>query len=184
MASTERAQAPIEAHLTNEARARRRRLGGAFDRAAASGQEALETALAMVEDLRRDPRYRPSPHADHTKDIPTHTTATATAADEVKGSTGEPLVQQDRGAMQMAPDSPCMCQRCVWLGTLDQAGLAATCPLCSAMVNPLRQKGLDNLRSYYRRMTKMGIRQKFTQQQWDVEQERLERFFEHIGQPL
>lgn len=52
---------PIEPHLTPEAYALRRRLSEQFDRAAHNFDESLEHARAMLEDLKRDPRYQPVP---------------------------------------------------------------------------------------------------------------------------
>ncbi len=52
---------PIEPHLTPEAYARRRRLGEQFDRAALTPEEAIEASSAMLEDLQRDPQYKPNP---------------------------------------------------------------------------------------------------------------------------
>lgn len=57
----EQDQHPVEPHLTPEAIERRRRLGEQFDRAAHSFEESLEHARAMLEELKRDPRYQPVP---------------------------------------------------------------------------------------------------------------------------
>jgi len=54
-------QQPVDPHMTPEARARRRRLSESFDRAASTPEEALEEARAMLEELKRDPRYKPLP---------------------------------------------------------------------------------------------------------------------------
>lgn len=51
----------IEPHRTEEAYARRRKLGADFDRAAVTPGEALEHALVMVEELKRDSRWQPAP---------------------------------------------------------------------------------------------------------------------------
>ncbi len=50
-----------EPHLTPEAYALRRRLSEQFDRAAHNFDESLEHARALVEVLKRDPRYQPVP---------------------------------------------------------------------------------------------------------------------------
>lgn len=52
-------QPTIGPHLTPEARTRRRRLGKQFDRAASTIAESAEHAQAMLEELKRDPRYQP-----------------------------------------------------------------------------------------------------------------------------
>lgn len=51
-------------------------------------------------------------------------------------------------------------------------------------VNPLRQKGLDNLRGHYRHLLKIGYKTEWTLEQRSAERERLERFFRSIGKPL
>lgn len=56
-------QQPVEPHMTPEARALRRRLSESFDRAASTPEESLEHARALLEDLKRDPRYEPLPLA-------------------------------------------------------------------------------------------------------------------------
>ena len=80
--------------------------------------------------------------------------------------------------------SPCLCPRCNWLGTDDQTGDASSCPQCHAKANPLRQKGLDSLRTHYRLLSKLGYPPAFTLQQKDIERTRLEQFFQRIGAPL
>ncbi len=52
---------PTEPHLTPEAYALRRRLSEQFDRAAHTFEESLEHARALIEELKRDPRYKPLP---------------------------------------------------------------------------------------------------------------------------
>lgn len=79
---------------------------------------------------------------------------------------------------------PAGCMSCTWLGQLRPPVEDARCPNCDALVSPLRQKGLDNLRSYYRRLRKLGFSLQFTREQRVAEFERLERFFESIGMPL
>lgn len=54
-------QQPLEPHRTAEAHARRRRLGEMFDRAAVTVLEAHDDAIAMAEELRRDPRWQEPP---------------------------------------------------------------------------------------------------------------------------
>lgn len=80
--------------------------------------------------------------------------------------------------------SPFLCPRCSWLGTKDQTGDASACPECHTKVNPLRQKGLDSLRTHYRLLSKMGYSPAFTLQKKDAERVRLEQFFQRIGAPL
>lgn len=80
--------------------------------------------------------------------------------------------------------SPVACPRCDWLGTKDQAGEALNCPNCRTRVNPLRQKGLDNLRAHYRLLSKMGRNFALTLEARDKERDRLEQFFQRIGAPL
>ena len=80
--------------------------------------------------------------------------------------------------------SPCLCPRCNWLGTDDKTGDASSCPECHAKANPLRQKGLDSLRTHYRLLSKLGYPPAFTLQQKDIERTRLEQFFQRIGAPL
>ena len=79
---------------------------------------------------------------------------------------------------------PAGCLSCTWLGTLRPPVEDAKCPHCNAQVSPLRQKGMDNLRGYYRRLGKIGFSIQFTREQRHAECERLERFFDSIGRPL
>lgn len=79
---------------------------------------------------------------------------------------------------------PAGCLSCTWLGALRPPVQDARCPHCNAQVSPLRQKGLDNLRGYYRRLGKLGFSIQFTREQHVAECGRLERFFESIGRPL
>ena len=79
---------------------------------------------------------------------------------------------------------PAGCLSCNWLGALRPPVEEAKCPHCNAQVSPLRQKGLDNLRGYYRRLGKLGFSIQFTREQRVAECDRLERFFESIGRPL
>lgn len=80
--------------------------------------------------------------------------------------------------------SPSGCQRCDWYGLLTEAVTCTRCPLCDGLVNPLRQKGLDNLRAHYRLLLKIGYKTDWTIEQRSAEKGRLERFFESIGEPL
>ena len=87
-------------------------------------------------------------------------------------------------AQQTHKASPVACTRCDWLGTLDLTAQGARCVVCGARVNPLRQKGLDNLRTHYRILLKMGHHIDWTLERRATEQERLERFFGTIEEPL
>lgn len=94
----------------------------------------------------------------------------------------------------MNADTPCQCPKCGWLGTLQdalefqpgQGPLQHVCPRCSdeIQVQQLGQKGLDGLRNEYRLLLKMGYQQHLTQSEKSERQSQIERFFEHIGQPL
>ena len=87
-------------------------------------------------------------------------------------------------AQQTHKASPVACTRCDWLGTLDLTAQGARCAVCGAIVNPLRQKGLDTLRTHYRLLLKMGHHIDWTLERRAKEQERLERFFGAIDEPL
>lgn len=80
--------------------------------------------------------------------------------------------------------SPFLCPRCSWLGTKDQIDNALACPQCRCKVNPLRQKGLDSLRTHYRLLSKMGYSFAIRLAEKDAERDRLEKFFRRIGAPL
>lgn len=80
--------------------------------------------------------------------------------------------------------STAACPRCDWLGTFDESAGQTICPVCGAKTNPLRQKGLDNLRIHYRALRKVGYSKPLTREQRATEQQRLEQFFASIGQPL
>lgn len=80
--------------------------------------------------------------------------------------------------------SPLWCPRCSWLGAKDQTDEASACPQCHGKVNPLRQKGLDSLRTRYRRLSKMGYSFAISLADRDAERERLEKLFQRIGAPL
>lgn len=54
-------QRPPQRHLTGEAQALRQRLAAQFDRASVNDEQALVNALAMLEELKRDGRWRPAP---------------------------------------------------------------------------------------------------------------------------
>lgn len=76
------------------------------------------------------------------------------------------------------------CPRCDWFGSLDKSSGEKKCPACESAVNPLQQKGLDNLRAHYRHLLKIGYRTEWTLEQRSAERGRLELFFESIGKPL
>lgn len=80
--------------------------------------------------------------------------------------------------------SPAVCPRCDWLGTFNDAAGQIACPVCGVKASPLRQKGLDNLRTRYRALGKLGCSRPMTREQRAAEQERLEQFFVSIGQSL
>lgn len=79
---------------------------------------------------------------------------------------------------------PVMCPRCRWLGIEIDVGDASACPLCKTKVSPLRQKGLDSLRTHYRVLSKMGSAIATTVEEKAAERTRLEQFFQRIGAPL
>lgn len=79
---------------------------------------------------------------------------------------------------------PFNCPRCDWFGSLEKSSDKKKCPACESAVNPLQQKGLDNLRAHYRRLLKIGYKTEWTLEQRSAERERLERFFASIGKPL
>ena len=79
---------------------------------------------------------------------------------------------------------PVACPHCDWLGCVDQAGDESRCTECGTTVSPLRQKGLDSLRAHHRQLLKIGYKVEWTLEQRAAEQERVERFFQRIGQPL
>lgn len=79
---------------------------------------------------------------------------------------------------------PVMCPRCSWLGTKIDVGHVSACPICKSMVNPLRQKGLDSLRTHHRVLSKMGSSFATTLEEKNAERTRLEQFFQRIGAPL
>lgn len=81
-------------------------------------------------------------------------------------------------------NSPVGCPRCHWFGTNSDVGEAAKCPVCRSGVNPLKQKGLDNLRLHYRHLLKVGYKSEWTLDQRTVERHRIENFFERIGSSL
>jgi hypothetical protein len=81
-------------------------------------------------------------------------------------------------------NSPVGCPRCHWFGTHCDVGEAAKCPVCKSGVNPLKQKGLDNLRAHYRHLLKIGYKTECTLEHRSAERQRLELFFENIGEPL
>lgn len=90
-------------------------------------------------------------------------------------------------------DKPCCCPRCGWLGTIhdshefrpsDELAPLDVCPRCSpeVEVQTLGQHGLDKLREEYRLLLKPGFQSPPEGRQ--ARREKLERFFEHIGQSL
>lgn len=79
---------------------------------------------------------------------------------------------------------PAGCQRCNWLGVFEAPFVDAVCPSCASAVVPLRQKGLDNLRAYYRNLGKIGFSSQLTVNVRGIERARIEQFFETIGEPL
>lgn len=79
---------------------------------------------------------------------------------------------------------PFSCPSCDWFGTLDGRGMASRCPVCERAVNPLQQKGLENLRTHYRLLLKIGYKSDWTLEQRSIERDRLECFFESSGKPL
>lgn len=56
--------------------------------------------------------------------------------------------------------------------------------MCECAVNPLQQRGLDNLRTHYRLLLKIGYKVDWTLEQRSAERDRLEHFFESVGDPL
>ena len=81
-------------------------------------------------------------------------------------------------------NSPVGCPRCHWFGTHGEVSEAAKCPVCKSGVNPLKQKGLDNLRFHYRHLLKVGYKTEWTNDQRTAERHRIETFFESIGSSL
>jgi hypothetical protein len=93
--------------------------------------------------------------------------------------------------------TPCRCPRCGWLGTLhdtheyrptdadfNELQAVNVCPRCAPEieVQMLRQKGLDALRHEYALLLKPGYTGKGGER--DERRDQIERFFEHIDQPL
>ncbi len=87
-------------------------------------------------------------------------------------------------------DSPCKCPRCGWLGTLHDAHKPSQqhiCPHCNpeTQVQRLGQKGLDGLRTEHSLLPKMGYAPQLISKAERINRmEQIERFFEHIDQPL
>ncbi len=79
---------------------------------------------------------------------------------------------------------PFSCPRCDWFGTFDRSCVTSSCPVCECAVNPLQQRGLDNLRTHYRLLLKIGYKVDWTLEQRSAERDRLEHFFESVGEPL
>ncbi len=92
----------------------------------------------------------------------------------------------------MEQHAPCVCPRCGWLGTLhDMHELQTTppqniCPRCTreTRVNKLGQKGLDGLRREYDLLVKMSYAKHLPPTEKFERRALLERFFEHINEPL
>ncbi len=70
------------------------------------------------------------------------------------------------------------CPRCRWLGTANEE-----CPSCGALVQPLRQKGLDGLRREYGLLLKPGYYPPPGTTRED-RRAQIENFFECINQPI
>lgn len=96
-------------------------------------------------------------------------------------------------------EMPCQCPRCGWLGTMhdtheyrptdsdfNELDAIYVCPRCAPEieVQKLGQKGLDGLRQEYRLLFKGGYQKYATIEARNERQSHLERFFEHIDQPL
>ena len=95
----------------------------------------------------------------------------------------------------MDADKPCRCPRCGWLGTIHDAEAYQPlahleplhiCPRCATEteVQPLGQKGLDALYREYALLLKGSYQKDATIEERNERQRYLERFFEHIHQPL
>lgn len=92
----------------------------------------------------------------------------------------------------MSLDTPCKCPRCGWLGTLHDSHELQTdpvqsiCPRCAieTVVQKLGQKGLDGLRDEYRLLPKMSYAKHLSSEERSERMAQLERFFEHIEEPL
>lgn len=100
---------------------------------------------------------------------------------------------------QNSSETPCKCPRCGWLGTFHDAHEYRptdadfnelepinVCPRCTdeVEVQTLGQKGLDGLRTRHALLLKGSYAKDATADERDEERRHLERFFEHIGQPL
>ena len=96
-------------------------------------------------------------------------------------------------------ETPCRCPKCSWLGTYadtdkylptdDDFNELEPCYLCPKCINEIDvqkigQKGLDGLRQEYRSLLKGSCQKDATIEARGERQSHLERFFEHIGQPL
>lgn len=95
-------------------------------------------------------------------------------------------------SLHMDRNEPCFCQRCGWLGKLHDAHELQTdpplqiCPCCATEteVQILGRKGLDRLRKEHELLVKMGFSTHMSKEQKMERRAFLERFFEHIHEPL
>ena len=78
--------------------------------------------------------------------------------------------------------TPCRCPRCGWLGTLHDTHEYRPTDADFNELQMLRQKGLDALRHEYALLLKPGYTGKGGER--DERRDQIERFFEHIDQPL
>ena len=96
-------------------------------------------------------------------------------------------------------ETPCKCPKCGWIGIFSDTDRYVptdadfneqeprnVCPKCTSEVDvqALGQKGLDGLRQEYRLLVKGSYQKEATLEARSERQRHLERFFEHIGQPL
>lgn len=96
-------------------------------------------------------------------------------------------------------EKPCQCPRCGWLGTMhdtheysptdadfNELDAINVCPRCAPEieVQTLGQKGLDALRQEHHLLLKGSYQKDATIEERNERQRYLERFFEHIHQPL
>lgn len=94
---------------------------------------------------------------------------------------------------------PCQCPRCGWLGTMhdtheyrptdadfNELDAIYVCPRCAPEieVQKLGKKGLDGLRQEHTLLLKGSYQKDATTEARTERQSYLERFFEHIDQPL
>lgn len=89
-------------------------------------------------------------------------------------------------------NTPCICPRCKWLGTIrDTHELQIDppqniCPRCATAtaVQLLKQKGLDGLRREYGLLLKMSYERNMSPEEKTERRAQIERFFVHIDQAL